>query len=327
MKLLLIVPAILVALVGALYLLGPREPVRGAIDLDTGAMDVGVDTYLFERERGVANLKRGTQKHVRWQHPNRRERTDWAVVYLHGFSASLQEIRPVPDIVADGLEANLFFSRFRGHGRDGPAMADGSVPAWTEDVAEALEIAQRIGDRTVVIGTSTGGTMATLAAFDPRLKDKIDAIVLVSPNFRIQAAGAGALTLPFARTLVPMVVGPERWWAPVNEAHGRWWTTRYPIEAVLPMAAAVRAASKLNYGRAEIPALFLFSEDDQTVDPATTRAVAEAWGAPSEIAPIVLATGDDPGSHVIAGDILSPNQTRPVAERILLWLDATFPAG
>ena len=39
-------------------------------------------------------------------------------------------------------------------------MAEGSINKWISDAAEALSIAERIGEKTVFIGCSTGATIA-----------------------------------------------------------------------------------------------------------------------------------------------------------------------
>ncbi len=320
MKYALLLLILLLATGAGLYLLGPREPVVGEISVDTDAIAENVDTYLYRSEADVPGIVRGAQKHVLWDNPARRVKREWAVVYLHGFSATSHEIRPVPKLVANALEANLYYTRLQGHGRNGEAMREGTVPGWTNDVAEALEVGRAIGEKTLVIATSTGGTLAALAAFDERLRDKIDAIVFVSPNFRLQAQGSALLNQPFSRRLVPLLVGEERFFIPRNEEHGKRWTTRYPSEALVPMAAAIDAANALPFEQTTLPALFIFADADQVVDARRTRAVAARWGGPVALYPIQMENGDDPESHVIAGDIMSPNQNEPVAERILLWL-------
>ncbi len=311
---------LLIGALAALYTLGPKEPVAGPLVVDKKAIADDVDAFLYRSEQGVPNLVRGAQKHVQWHDPARKARTEWAVVYIHGFSATSHEIRPVPKLVAEALEANLHYTRLKGHGRDGAAMAEGTVPGWMSDVAEALEVGQRIGDRVLVIGTSTGATLAVMAAFDTRLKDKIDALALVSPNFGLQASGSALLTLPFARSFVPLIAGGERAFVPANEDHARRWTTTYPTTAVIPMAASVKAANALPFEDAEHPALFIFADADQVVTPARTREIAARWGSSVSLYPVEMQTGDDPSSHVIAGDIMSPSQTIPVAETILLWV-------
>jgi alpha-beta hydrolase superfamily lysophospholipase len=248
------------------------------------------------------------------------ERTRHAVVYLHGFSATSQEIRPVPDRVAQALGANLFLTRLSGHGRTGEALAGATAGDWLEDTAEALAIGRAIGEEVVVIATSTGGTLAAIAATDASLIDRVKGIVFVSPNFGIRNPAAAILTMPLARHWLPVVAGRERSFEPVNAAHARYWTTRYPTAALLPLGALVRHARGLDYSGVTTPALFLYSPEDRVVSPRATRAMVLRWGGPAEERIVELSPGDDPYSHVIAGDILSPGSTDATVTAILDWL-------
>ncbi|MGB7319543.1 MAG: alpha/beta hydrolase, partial [Planktotalea sp.] len=63
---------------------------------------------------------------------------------------------------------------------------------------------------------------------------------------------------------------------------------------------------------------------DKVVSPTKNRAVAEEWGGPSELLVLELADGDDPYNHVIAGDILSPNQTEVAANAMIAWAKNTL---
>ena len=193
-------------------------------------------------------------------------------------------------------------------------MASASVNDWLNDTAEAIEIGSRIGEKVMLVTTSTGGTLATLAATRPELRDRIAGIVFVSPNFGIRSRLAGLLTIPFARAILPRIAGSERSFDPANEGHAQNWTTRYPTVAVLPMAALVRHVRTLPLGDVEIPALFVFHPDDQVVNPAVTETVIERWGGPVTVMR-VDSSGDD-YNHVIAGDILSPANNGTVADAI-----------
>ncbi|MEM0935916.1 MAG: alpha/beta fold hydrolase [Pseudomonadota bacterium] len=311
-----------VALLGVagalLWLFGPREPVDLEIAFATEDIPEDLDAWLVAREAEVPALRPGAERRIVWAGaPGLR--TPLALVYLHGFSASAEEIRPVPDRAAAALGANLYFARLRGHGRDGPAMAEATAGDWIEDLAEAIAIGRRIGERVVLIGTSTGGTLAALAAYDPRLSDGVAGIVFVSPNFRINSAGAGLLTAPFARRWLPVVLGAERGFEPENEGQAAHWTTRYPSVAVLPMAALVAHHARLDPAAATLPALFLYSEHDEVVSPAATGRVASAWGGPTDVHTFVMGAGDDAFNHVIAGDILSPGQTTRAVDLIVDW--------
>lgn len=207
MKLLSHALVVVVLLASAALLFGPRTP----FDDDPQAVEAPpaeeLDGWLAAREAEVPDLRPGAAKEIVWADPAAPARTPLAVVYVHGFSATKAEIRPVPDIVARELGANLHFARLTGHGRTSDAMGEATVGAWFDDVAEALAVGRRIGDRVLVIATSTGGTLAALFAADPEMSRDVAGIAFVSPNFGVQSVGSSLLTLPFARSFVPLVIG------------------------------------------------------------------------------------------------------------------------
>jgi len=69
-----------------------------------------------------------------------------------------------------------------------------------------------------------------------------------------------------------------------------------------------------------VPGLFLISLSDEVIDTTAAARAAALWGAPSDLVEVSLGPGDDPSGHVLAGDILSPGQTEPLAERITAWI-------
>jgi len=308
---------------GALWVFAPREPVVTSARFDASVLEDGVSSYLIAAEARVPDVRVGVEKRVIWAGVPE-ARTPWAVVYVHGFSAASEEIRPVPDRVAAALGANLVFTRLTGHGRDSAAMAEATVGAWMHDMAEALAIAARIGDRVLVISTSTGGTLTALALHED-MGAQVTGAVFVSPNFRLQAPKAFMLTWPGARRWVPLVVGKELGFEPRALEHERFWTARYASEAVVPMAAAVKALNSRAHGVVTTPALFAYDLRDEIVDAQKTKAVAAQWGGPAELYEVSLEEGDDPGFHVIAGDILSPGMTGPMTEKIVAWARALVP--
>ena len=131
----------LAAALGLLFVFGPYERVEVRAAFDRSLLEGGVGAFLAAREAAVGDIRLGAEKRVHW-YGLAEVPTDMAVVYLHGFSSSAEELRPVPDRVAAALGANLVFTRLSGHGRDGTALADVTVGDWMHDVAEALEIGQ-----------------------------------------------------------------------------------------------------------------------------------------------------------------------------------------
>ncbi|MER8491459.1 lysophospholipase [Mesorhizobium australicum] len=310
----------LIAILALTFLLGPRVPVDTTIRFDPSAIGDDPQAYVAKVEAAIPGIRDGLEKEIVWADPMVHAKTPLSIVYIHGFSASKGEIRPLPDDVADQLDANLFYTRLTGHGQDGAAMTQGSVNAWINDYEEALAIGRAIGDKVIVISTSTGGSLAAWAATQPRASEGVAAIAFISPNFGVKASGAEILTMPWGKQIAELVAGKERSFAPRNALHEKFWTTRYPIAATMPMQALTDLAYGAPVEKATIPALFIFSDIDKVVRPDRTREIAARWGAPHELVPIE-STGD-PDNHVIAGDALSPSTTGFLAQRIAVWIQA-----
>lgn len=311
---------LLLLLGGLVWWLGPREPAPLGAAFDPRRFGEGVQVYFESVESRYDDITPGVEKRVIWRDGFKERRTPVSVLYVHGFSATSEEIRPVPDRLAAALGANLVYTRLRGHGRDGAALAEARVADWMADMAEALAAARAVGERVVVVATSTGATLATAAALDPELSQGMAALVMISPNYGLNAPAARLLNWPAARFWLPLLVGSERRIIPRTPEQARYWTTRYPVVALLPMAALVQRVARLEVEDARVPALFRLSEADRVVRADAARRIAARWGAPSVLQLVTMEPGDDPDAHVIAGAILSPGQTDRALADILAFL-------
>ncbi len=315
-----------IVLLAGILIFGPREPIDETITFDSAMLGSDLDEYLDRGASKIPDLIPGTAKQIIWQDPEAKTRTPYSIVFLHGFSATSEELRPLPDLVADRLGANLFYTRLRGHGRPGAALSRATANDWYNDTAEALAIARLLGEKVIVIGSSTGGTLAAWAAFNPQLMDRVAGLAMVSANFGINNAASVLLTLGGARIWVPWIVGEERSFDTHNAGHAKWWTTSYPTVALLPMMAVVTHANQMAYEEAQTPALFVYHPEDKVVRSDVTRDIAGRWGrdtsATSDVVEITQSQVDN--NHVIAGRILNPDNTEPIADHIVKWVE-TLP--
>ena len=142
------------------FVFGPREPVRLGTDYDKIMIGDDIDAYLAMREGQFDDIIDGVEKQVIWA-GEANVKTPLSIIYLHGFTASSKEVRPVPDQVAAALGANLYFTRFTGHGRQPSALADADVGRWMDDVGEAIKIGKQVGDTVIIMATSTGAVSYT----------------------------------------------------------------------------------------------------------------------------------------------------------------------
>lgn len=314
-------PRLAVALAAALALLwffGPRDRLRpGAVTVD---LPVDPQVWLAAREAGI---RPEVASHLLWAgQPG--QATDLAILYVHGFSASPAELRPLPEDLARRLGANLLAIRLTGHGQGGAELASARASDWWRDLAEGLGVARQIGRRVVVLGMSTGATLTALAARDPRLGAAMDGVVLISPNFALRGQGAWRIHLPFARAILRLMGNPERCFVARNDLHRARWTSCYPASAVLAVGAVLRQAGRGDYGAATASALFIWSDADRIVDHRASRAVAQGWGGGATVLTVAPHSGDDPDAHVLAGDALSPGLTPDLVAAIEGWIRQTL---
>ncbi len=299
---------------GVAYLNTPPALVNAAL---APQLPDDIEGYLADGEQQVASqyaLIPETEKRISW-HGQAGVPTPYAVVNLHGFSATRQETAPLAERVAKSLAANLFETRLAGHGHLERPMDAVRAEHWLADAAEALAVGARLGEKIVVIGTSTGGTLALAMSDHPTARTVSD-IVLISPNLQPRDGKAGWLTRPAGPLIARLVAGDTRSWDAHNELQARYWSTSYPIEAAVEVMRLVDLLNSRLPMQLEQNLLVLQSPQDKVVSAQATRQAFERISAPRKRF-IEIEDAEDPSHHVLAGDILAPNSTGRIAAAIV----------
>ena len=309
----------LVVIAAIVFLSGPRVRVDQTIFPKIFPLDL--DDYLARQEQQFSDIIPGTRKTVIWAgKPN--AQTEFSVVYIHGFPATRRETVPLSDLAAHALGANLFYTRLTGHGRTGRALAHASVNDWLNDVVEAYGIGLRLGRKVIMIGCSTGGaSLAWLAHRAATLggMDALYACIFLSPNFRPKNSFSSMLAWPWGRQIAGIVIGKERVVVPENKGHETYWTTRYPVAALLSMMGMVKLVRGLDLSMIRVPGLVIYSPLDQVIHiPSLEHAFNQMGCVRKRLVPF---TGSgDPGQHILAGDIFSPGTSGELAEMIVSFV-------
>ncbi|MCG8618002.1 MAG: lysophospholipase [Desulfobacterales bacterium] len=309
----------LILAVVVFFMVGPEVK----IDTTIHPMNLpeNLDDYLKTSENRFSDIIPGTEKTILWA-GEQGAQTELGIVYVHGFSATRQETAPLCDVVARTLRANLFYTRLNGHGRTGEALAEANVNAWLNDAVEAFEIGRRIGRRVILVGTSTGGTALTWLvdwAAENGRADTIAALILISPNYGVADPTAVVLTLPWGGQIAELFVGKERHWEAENELQEKFWTNRYPTRGLLPMMGLVNLVNGIDLSGITSPVQVFYSPEDQVVSVAKIEQAFAAFGSSrKQLVPVTDTTSES--RHVLAGDILSPGTTIPIAEKILRFI-------
>ncbi|WP_310621938.1 alpha/beta hydrolase [Flexibacterium corallicola] len=319
MKFLKFCIALIILVAGYGWLTNKFPPI--SLSFSPTQIPVDVEAYLHNEEAQFRDIKPGLEKQIIWNDTETKSKTPYSVVYIHGFSASKEEIRPVPDNLAEHLEANLFYTRLTGHGRTNAAMGEMSYNQWVDDLAEAYEIGRRIGDKVIVMGTSLGGALIAWSALEgDTIGTDVVAAILVSPVLRINNFGSSLLTYPYAKFMSRIALGPTR----CSGTHASMeilyaWTVCYPSSALLPLAQFVQLVRKAEPDTATIPTLFIYSPNDTEADEAVTAQYYENWGAKKDR--LIIQHSQNEKNHIVVGDLESPNNNDLVTKTTISWLE------
>ncbi|MDC0172806.1 lysophospholipase [Gammaproteobacteria bacterium] len=311
--------AVGLALIAIVGLLGPQVDTK--ISLDDLALPDNLDLYLSESESRFDDITEGTEKKIIWA-GSPGERTALSIVSFHGFSATRQELSPLADTVAKSLNANLFYTRLAGHGRGGPGMVDGSVNRWANDANEALQIGHRLGDKVILIGTSTGSTLATWLALQPT-NSELGAMILLSPNFYNADSDMRMLLWPWGKQIADTLIGKVRHWESKNPLHEKYWANDYATSSLLPMMGLVKTVNDSDIEKINIPTLMIYSSKDKTISVPPIRETFARLGS-EEKELFEFNDTEDPDYHALAGDLMSPSSTAVLAEKMSRFLKDTL---
>ena len=275
-----------------------------------------LDKNVQDKENEILNIRPNTEKKILWAE-QKNVKTKISLVYIHGFSATRAELSPVIEMLGKELNANIFFTRLKGHGLDGQSLAEASFDDWMLDTREAIEIGNIIGDKLVLIGCSTG---CSLIHANLQHSTNTKAVIYVSPNFGPKSYLGQLLRVPWAKFFIPFIFGKEHSLEPRSIDHARCWTTNYPIEALFAVKDSVVAAYKVKHNKIKEPILFWFSDDDQVVSARATRKIISKMGKNVSVHNPHLTNKDDSSKHGVLGDILSSSQTKDGVKKIIIWL-------
>jgi len=114
---------------------------------------------------------------------------------------------PVHRDIAKFFGCNLYLARLAQHGIDTTdALINMTADNLWESAKQAYAIGKKLGKKVILMGTSTGGTLALqLAATYP----EVSGLVLYSPNIAIKDPNAWLLNNPWGLSIARMVKGSQ----------------------------------------------------------------------------------------------------------------------
>lgn len=302
----LLIPVLLVIL----YFVGPHpsKPVYSSEQPVVPAEPAALESYIQSRE-AAHRLKPDNQARIVWA-DSTRKKTPYAIVYLHGFSASQGEGDPVHRYIAAKYGCNLYLPRLAEHGIDTvDAMVNLTADRYWASAQEALAVGRQLGDKVILMGTSTGGSLALQLAYT--YPDQVAALVLCSPNIAINDPNAWLLDDPWGLQIAHLVTGSD--YIIAKDDYGpqwrQYWYPKYRTEAAVALEQLVETTMKKdNFAKVTQPVgLFYFYKDethqDSTVKVSAELSMFDQLGTPAALK--YKEAMPEAGTHVLSSGIRS----------------------
>ncbi|RNC91826.1 MAG: alpha/beta hydrolase [Allomuricauda sp.] len=229
--------AVVLGLMVVVFLLGPKVE-QPSLDQKTPEVPAdlrALEQQIAQHEAAVPNIKSDNEARIIW-FDSIPQKTAYSIVYLHGWSASQEEGDPVHTETAKRYGCNLYLPRLAGHGiTEEEPMLELTAETLLESAEEALAVGKQLGEKVILMGTSTGGTLALhLAKNDP----DVAALLLYSPNIEIFDPNAKFMSGPWGLQVLRAVKGSDYHEFDTDiDLKNQYWTTKYRIEALTHLQA------------------------------------------------------------------------------------------
>lgn len=289
------------------YFLGPNpsHPKYEKTLPTVPADPLALESYIQKAE-SRHKLKPDNEARLIW-FDSLKQKTEYSVVYLHGFSASQEEGDPVHTDFAKRFGCNLYLSRIDAHGIDttDPLASFTADGAWNS-AKEAFVIGKNLGNKVILMSTSTGGTLALkLAAEYP----DIAGLILLSPNIAINDPNAWLLNNPWGAQIAQMMEGKYRKVADTTAVYAKYWNNRYVTKSLVQLEELLETTMKEStFRKVTQPTLMLYyykdeKHQDKVVKVSAMKRMFKQLGTPENNKRAVAIP--NAGDHVIGSPIKS----------------------
>jgi pimeloyl-ACP methyl ester carboxylesterase len=238
-----------------------------------------------------------------------KSKTPYSVIYLHGFSASQEEGDPVHTDFAKKFGFNLYLARLADHGIDTTEqLLNFNGDRFWESTKEALMIGKAIGDKVIVMSTSTGGSVALMLAGE--YPDDVYALINLSPNIAVNNGTIWIANNPWGLQIARKVVGGNyQVITDFDEPRLQYWNSTYRLEAVSALQEMIEDKMRRStFEKVKCPVLDLYyykseTEQDPTVKVSAILEMHSELGTPADLK--VEKAIPNAGAHVIGSRLTS----------------------
>ncbi len=324
MKRFLKITAALVAMLAVVYFLGPKPAAPNYNNnlIKVPSVPAALEAYVASNE-AKHKVKPDNEARIVWANDSTKAKTPYVIVYLHGFSASQEEGNPVHRNIAKQFGCNMYLARLSEHGIDTTdALINMTATSLWESAKEAYAIGKQLGDKVILMGTSTGGTVALELASN---FEDVAGLVLYSPNIAINNPSAFLTNNPWGLQIARMVMGgKENVLKNRTDTYKKYWNHQYRLEAVVELQELLETTmipSHFNKIKCPLLTLYYFKDEknqDPVVKVSAMKEMFEAVATPTNLKRMLPIP--EAGNHVLASPIQS-NDIVTVEKETALFLE------
>lgn len=309
-----------------IYFMGPHpKPPVFNNHLPNLPAQINLDSLVNAGEK-QHHIKSNNEARIVWA-DSAHQPTEYAIVYLHGFSASQMEGAPIHEQIAKTFHCNLYLARLAEHGIDTTEdLINLTAEKYWESTKFAYAIGKKLGKKVIIMSTSTGGTLSLqLAAAYP----EIAGLIMYSPNIAINNPAAPLLNNPWGLQIARIVKGGNYANIPFKHPdYPKYWNTHYRLESTVALQNLIEATmTKETFEKVHQPTLVLYyykdeAHQDNVVKVSAIKSMLGSISTPDALKKGVAIPNAE--NHVLASPLVSKDivtvekETKDFIEKVIM---------
>ena len=262
-----------IIVLGIVYLAGPKfpKPILNNKLPEINVQANEVENYVRLKESKL-KIKPDNESRIMWANESLKNKTTFCLLYLHGYAACWYEGSPGNLDFAKRYGMNFYAPLLAEHGIETPEpLIDMTPDRLYESAKEALVLAHSLGEKVIIMGTSTGCTLGLkLEADFPEL---IDGLILLSPNVALFDPATVVLDKPWGLQIARLIMkGNSRNLKTKYSEECQYWNCKQRLEALVYLQQLVKSTMKKEtFAKVNRPVFMAYYYKDKAYQDSTVK--------------------------------------------------------
>lgn len=286
-----------------------------------------IESIIHNKEISNKNIKPNNQAKIIWSENYKEKQSPIAFVYLHGFGASSREGEPIMSKLSKKYNANVYLSRLKEHGINREDSFKNLTPEnYLETAKEALLIGKLIGEKVILVSTSTGGSLSLKLASED---SSVAGLIMYSPFIDLKNPAFKMIVTQEGKAgFIKMNKGSEIMKQERPKEEAKYWSTIYHVdgyESLIKMI--INNMTPETFSKVKVPAFvgYYYKNEEKQDQVVSVPAILKMFdGLGTSANKKVKKAFPEAGNHVIGCDLRSKdwqnvyNQTVAFIDDVIL---------